>query len=73
VDLGLDDHELILGLGDQRLGRRLCLVEAEGVLPFGIGTPNFFRISFAWYSWIFTAPPDFLRLRSAERGLQRLI
>src|SRR5205085_6912837 len=30
--------------------------------PFGIGTPNFLRISLAWYSWIFTAPPLGLQL-----------
>ena len=29
VDLRLDDDELVVGLGDQRLGGRLGLVEAE--------------------------------------------
>src|ERR1051325_5991886 len=28
--------------------------------PLGTGTPSFLRISFAWYSWIFTAPYSFL-------------
>jgi hypothetical protein len=25
--------------------------------PFGVGTPNFLKISFAWYSWIFITCP----------------
>src|SRR3954470_6775171 len=28
--------------------------------PLGIGTPSFFRISFAWYSWIFTWSSELL-------------
>src|SRR3954467_10371748 len=42
--------------------------------PLGIGTPNFFRISFAWYSWIFTRSRAFLLFQLAPlklaRGLQ---
>jgi len=70
VNLRLD-HDACSAFGKELAGHRRGFFQVLATSPLGTATPYFARISFAWYSCIFTFGDRQLRCRLGDSGSDR--